>query len=217
MKKTALLLTIICAVFPAAAHVVNYDPDAVPTQQVFINYLVLGFEHIIPAGLDHILFICCIFFLNTNIKKVILQASLFTLAHSVTLGLAMSGIINPAAGIIEPLIALSIVFLAVENILSDKVKPWRIVMVFLFGLVHGMGFAAAIADTGMPRYAFAEALIGFNIGVELGQLSIILFLYFFIAKIFSRKIWYRPRIVIPISAVIALIACYWTVERAFFA
>lgn len=217
MKKLLLIAVLLLPVIPALAHVINYDPDAVPAKQVFLNYLLLGFEHIIPAGLDHILFILCIFFLNTNIRKVILQATMFTLAHSVTLGLAMYGVIKPAAGIIEPLIALSIVFLAVENILSDKVKPWRIVMVFLFGLVHGMGFAAAISGTGMPSYAFAEALLGFNIGVELGQLSIILFMYFFVSKMLSGKIWYRPRIVIPISAVIALIAAYWTVERIFFA
>lgn len=216
MRKLELLTLLLLISTTGIAHVVDYDPDAIPRSDVFLNYLKMGFEHIIPLGVDHILFILCIFFLNTSLKKIILQATMFTIAHSVTLGLAMYGIIKPPVSIVEPLIALSIVFLAVENILTQKVKPWRIVMVFLFGLVHGMGFAASIADAGMPKYAFAEALVGFNIGVELGQLTIILLMYLLVAKIFSKKIWYRPRIVIPASAVIALIAAYWTVERIFF-
>ena len=216
MRKLSLLIVLLLIATTGIAHVVDYDPDAAPKSDVFLNYLKMGFEHIIPSGLDHILFILCIFFLNTSLKKIVLQATMFTIAHSVTLGLAMYGIIKPPVSIVEPLIALSIVFLAVENLLTQKVKPWRIVMVFLFGLVHGMGFAASIADAGMPKYAFAEALVGFNIGVELGQLTIILLMYFLVAKIFSKKIWYRPRIVIPVSAVIALIAAYWTVERIFF-
>ena len=176
----------------------------------------MWFQHIIPLGFDHILFITCVFFLNTNLKKVVVQASMFTLAHSITLGLAMYGIIRPPANIIEPLIALSIVFLAIENILSDKVKPWRLVMVFLFGMVHGMGFAGALSQLGMPQYAFATALISFNVGVELGQLTIIVTLYFLVSKVFSGKLWYRRAIVIPVSSVIALVAAYWTVERIFF-
>jgi len=216
MRKLCLLVLLAIFAIPAWSHVIDYDPDAAPKSDVFLSYLKMGFEHIIPLGLDHILFILCVFFLNTSLKKIVLQATMFTIAHSVTLGLAMYGIIKPPVSVVEPLIALSIVFLAVENILTQQVKPWRIVMVFLFGLVHGMGFAASIADAGMPEYAFAEALVGFNIGVEIGQLSIILFLYFFVSKIFSKQIWYRPRIVIPVSVVIALIASYWTVERIFF-
>lgn len=90
------------------------------------------------------------------------------------------------------------------------------VMIFIFGMVHGMGFAGALSQLGMPQYAFATALISFNVGVELGQLSIILFMYFVVAKTFSGKPWYRKRIVIPASLIIALIASYWTIERIFF-
>jgi hypothetical protein len=89
-------------------------------------------------------------------------------------------------------------------------------MVFLFGMVHGMGFAGALSQLGMPQYAFATALISFNIGVEIGQLAIILALYFFVARLFSTRLWYRRRIVIPISVVIGLVAAYWTVERIWF-
>lgn len=209
-----LLLLVVCS--PLSAHVINYELEQMSTDVVFWKYMLTGFEHIIPLGFDHILFIACVFFLNTDIKKVIIQASMFTLAHSITLGLAMYGIIRPPANIIEPLIALSIVFLAIENITSDKVKPWRLVMVFLFGMVHGMGFAGALSQLGMPQYAFATALISFNVGVELGQLAIILLLYFLVSRMFSKAWWYRRRIVIPASVVIALVALCWTVERIFF-
>jgi len=184
--------------------------------EVIWKYLLTGFDHIIPYGLDHILFILCVFFLNTNLKQLVLQASMFTLAHSITLGLAMYGVITPPLDVVEPLIAMSIVFLAIENIFFDRVKPWRMMMVFLFGLVHGMGFAGALSELGLPQYAFATSLISFNIGVELGQLTIILIMYFLVAKVFSQKLWYRNRIVIPSSVLIGLIAVYWTIERIFF-
>ena len=217
MKKAWILLILMfIAVYPLSAHVIPYELNKMNSNTVFWKYTLIGIQHIIPLGFDHILFITCVFFLSPNLKNVILQASMFTLAHSITLGLAMYGIIKPPANIIEPLIAISIVFLAVENILSDKVKPWRLVMVFLFGMVHGMGFAGALSQLGMPRYAFATALISFNVGVEIGQLCIILFLYFFISTPFSKMPWYRKRIVIPVSVVIALVASYWTIQRIFF-
>lgn len=202
---------------PAAAHTINYTLNKMDDGEVFWKYLLTGFDHIIPYGVDHVLFILCIFFLNTNIKQIVLQASMFTLAHSITLGLAMYGVIDPPGNIIEPLIAFSIVLLAIENIFFDKVKPWRMIMVFLFGLVHGMGFAGALSELGMPPYAFATALVSFNIGVELGQLTVVLVMYLLVAKTFSKKVWYRRRVVIPSAMIIALIASYWTIERIFFA
>jgi len=217
MKKLCLVLLLLLAVSGTlSAHVIKYELDQMSSNTVFWKYMLIGFQHIIPEGFDHILFITCVFFLNPNIKKVVIQASMFTLAHSITLGLAMYGIIRPPANIIEPLIALSIVFLAIENIMSDKVKPWRLVMVFLFGMVHGMGFAGALAGLGMPQYAFATALISFNVGVEIGQLTIILLLYFLVSRQFSTRLWYRQRIVVPVSVVIMLVAAFWTVQRIFF-
>src|ERR1700679_706217 len=179
MRKFLFLAAILLvAVSPLSAHVIQYELDKMSSDTVFWKYTLVGIQHIIPEGFDHILFITCVFFLNPSLKKVIIQASMFTLAHSITRGLAMYGIIKPPANIIEPLIAISIVFLAIESIVSDKVKPWRLVMVFLFGMVHGMGFAGALSQLGMPQYAFATALISFNVGVELGQLAIILLLFF---------------------------------------
>ncbi len=215
MKRIAIILALVVLTLATSAHTINYQLDRIPDHQVFLKYLVIGYQHIIPLGFDHILFILCVFFLNKSIKQLILQASMFTLAHSITLGLAMYGIIKPPPSIIEPLIALSILLLALENIYFDKIKPWRMLLVFLFGMVHGMGFAGALSQLGMPQYAFATALVSFNVGVELGQLTIILIMYFLVSRPFAQKVWYRQRIVIPASLIIALVAAYWTIERIF--
>lgn len=217
MKKILGLLTL-CFIFAGtlSAHVIPYELDQMSNTKVVQTYLFLGFQHIIPLGFDHILFILCVFFLNTDLKKIILQASMFTLAHSITLGLAMYGIITPPANVIEPLIAVSILFLALENIYFKDVKPWRLAMVFCFGLVHGMGFASALSGLGMPSYAFGQALVSFNVGVELGQLTIIMLMYFLVSRPFSKNQWYRGKVVIPASLMIAVIAGYWTIERIFF-
>lgn len=214
MKKLLFILVLLfCMCLPAFAHVIPYELDKPDNGNVFWKYLGLGYSHIIPLGLDHILFILCVFFLNTNIKQIILQASMFTLAHSITLGMAAYGIISPSAAVVEPVIALSILFLALENIYATRIRPWRMLMIFLFGLVHGMGFAGALSELGMPKNAFTEALVSFNIGVELGQLSIILVMYVLVARFFSKKAWYRQRIIIPASLAIASVAAYWTVQR----
>lgn len=214
-KQFFLLLAFSFVMFPLLAHTIKFELDKMEQGEVFWTYLKLGFEHIIPLGLDHILFILCIFFINNNLKSIILQASMFTLAHSITLGLASYGMIRPPASVVEPLIALSIVLLALENIFISQVKPWRILIVFLFGLVHGMGFASVLSELGIPRYAFLNGLLAFNIGVELGQVAIILIMYLLVAKPFAQNKWYRSRIVVPASAFIGIIASYWTIERIF--
>ena len=153
MKKGALIFALIVVCFSASAHVIPYELDKMNNGQVFWKYLGLGFQHIIPLGFDHILFILCIFFLNTNIKQIILQASMFTLAHSVTLGLAASGIINPSPAFVEPVIAASIVMLALENIYSTKVRPWRMVMVFLCKLPYPIAEILVLPESGVEPLA----------------------------------------------------------------
>lgn len=214
-NRLFLLVFLIMAIYPAFAHTIKYDLDKVGQGEVFWRYLVLGYEHILPLGLDHILFILCIFFINNNLKSIILQASMFTLAHSITLGLATYNVIQPPANVVEPLIALSIVFLALENIFYNQVKPWRMLVVFLFGLVHGMGFASVLSELGIPRYAFLSGLVAFNVGVELGQVTIILVMYLLVARSFGQANWYRRRIVVPASVLIGIVASYWTIERIF--
>lgn len=224
-RRRAISFSILCVLFclHANAHVIPYELDArenLNPWALFREYLGHGYRHILPDGFDHILFILCVFFLSRDVKKVVIQASAFTLSHTLTLALGLYGFINPPASIVEPLIALSIVALALENIFSDRVKPWRIILVFLFGLVHGMGFASGLieklADNGLSRNEFILPLLGFSLGVELGQLTIILLLFFGVSLPFSKKPWYRTRIVIPVSCIVAIIASYWTIQRIFF-
>ncbi len=183
--------------------------------EVISRYLSIGFTHVIPLGFDHILFILSIFFLNSDLKSVIIQCSVFTVAHSISLGLTAAGYIIPDSKIIEPLIALSIVFTSVENIIHQRINPWRLTIIFLFGLIHGMGFANALREIGLPPAHFLSSVLSFNVGVELGQITIILLSYFLVGKWFGNKVWYKERIVFPISSIIACVALYWAIERIF--
>jgi hypothetical protein len=184
--------------------------------EVAVIYMQLGFTHILPLGLDHILFVLSLFLLNPKLKPILWQATAFTVAHTITLGLAMYEVIKPPTNIVEPVIALSIMYVALENIFSPKLKASRIGIVFLFGLIHGMGFASALTQLGLPQNAYFSSLIMFNLGVELGQITVILTAYVLIGRVFGNKSYYRKRIVIPLSMIIAVIAAYWTVERIFF-
>lgn len=219
MKRFLRLFLPVLLLFASAplfAHTVNYSMELKPASDVVSFYLSLGFQHILPFGIDHILFVLCLFLLEPKLKSVILQASCFTIAHTVTLILSMRGTFSPSANIIEPIIAISIVFVALENIFIGELKPTRYLIVFLFGLIHGMGFANALNEIGLPRNAFYTSLISFNVGVELGQVAVILAAYLLIGIWFSKEVWYRKRVVYPLSFAIALIAGYWTIERIFF-
>jgi len=178
-----------------------------------IEFTQIGFTHVIPWGYDHILFILSIFFLNSNVKSVIIQCTVFTVAHSVALGLTAAGIMITNSSMVEPLISISIVFTAIGNIIQSKISPYRLVMIFLFGIIHGMGFASAFMETAAPAAEFYTTLLSFNMGVELGQLTIVLLAYILVSKWFNNKAWYRERIVYPVSTVIAGIALSWTIIR----
>ena len=177
------------------------------------QYLFLGFEHILPKGLDHILFVVGLFLLSTKMKPLLWQVTAFTMAHSITLALSMLEIVSLPSRLVESLIALSIAYVAIENMLTSELKPWRPAVVFLFGLLHGLGFASVLRGLGLPRGEFATGLIMFNVGVELGQLSVVLMAFLAVGW-FRRAQWYRPRIVFPLSAGIALTGLYWCVQRA---
>jgi hypothetical protein len=217
LSKFSLLVVLLLLLSQAAnAHVAVVDLEDMSTTDTVFLYIKLGFEHIIPLGIDHILFVLCLFLLNPKLKPVLLQATAFTVAHTVTLGLSMYEVINPPAYIVEPIIAISIMYVAIENILSKELKKTRIGIVFVFGLIHGMGFASVLSDLGLPKESFLTSLLMFNVGVELGQISVIVLAYFLLGYFFGDKPYYRKFIVIPISALILLIATYWTIERIFF-
>ncbi|MGD2116818.1 MAG: HupE/UreJ family protein [Chromatiales bacterium] len=187
-----------------------------PLVSVIQEYVMAGFFHILPKGLDHILFILGIFLLSLKLRPLLWQVTMFTIAHTITLALSMTGVISLPARIVEPLIALSIAYIGLENIYHRNLNNSRLVIVFGFGLLHGMGFASMLSDFGMPDEAFATALISFNVGVELGQLALILIGFAAVGFWFRQRDWYRTVIIIPGSALIGLTGLYWTYDRLVF-
>jgi len=183
-----------------------------PWWTVIFRYVKMGYKHILPEGLDHILFVLGLVLLSKKTKALLWQITAFTVAHSITLALSLYGIVRLPSSIVEPIIAASIAFVAIENILTTDLKPWRPFVVFAFGLVHGMGFAGALQDLGLARHDFLTALIGFNVGVELGQLSVVAMVLLAIGW-FRSNASYRKMIVIPGSTAIALVAIFWTIQR----
>jgi hydrogenase/urease accessory protein HupE len=185
------------------------------TWDVVRNYAVIGFEHIVPKGLDHILFVVGIFLLSLHLKPILLQVTAFTVAHTITLGLSIYGVISLPPSIVEPLIALSIAYVGIENCFSSKLHSWRVVLVFAFGLLHGLGFAGVLSEIGLPPSDYLTALLSFNVGVEIGQLVVIMLCLASVGW-WRHRDWYRSYIVVPASAVIALTGLYWTWERISF-
>ncbi|WGH80229.1 HupE/UreJ family protein [Jannaschia ovalis] len=185
----------------------------------FLRNVVVGFEHIIPAGLDHILFVLGLYFYALHWRPLLWQVTSFTLAHTVTLALATLGVVNiPGSSmwIVETVIAASIVWVAIENIWSKGRRDitWeRIGVVFVFGLLHGLGFASVFSEAGMAPATLIASLVAFNIGVEIGQLAVIAIAFLVVGAWFGRKSWYRPAIAIPGSIVIAVVGAYWVLNR----
>lgn len=177
-----------------------------------MRYLVFGYEHILPKGLDHILFVVGLFLLSPSLRPLLWQVSAFTVAHTITLALSMFEVFSLPPAVVEPLIALSIAYVALENMMTAKLHAWRPAVVFGFGLLHGMGFAGVLTELGLPRRQFVTALLSFNVGVELGQLSVI-GLALLLTVWWRKHSWYRARVVIPASLLIALVGLYWAIQR----
>lgn len=168
----------------------------------FFQFIKQGFDHIIPKGLDHIYFILGLFLYSRKLRPLITQISMFTIAHTITLGMTTVGLINLSSSIVEPIIAASLAFVAIENILRPENNRFRLFVVMLFGLIHGMGFAGALMDLNLPSATLMTGLLGFNVGVEVGQLSII-FIAYLLTFWIKNESKYRMFIVIPISMIIA--------------
>ena len=176
-------------------------------------YTRLGFVHIVPEGADHILFVLGLFLLSARLRPLVWQVTAFTVAHAVTLTLAALGYVSLPPGLVEPLIALSIAYVGIENVLVDRLTRWRPAVVFGFGLLHGLGFAGVLGELGLPEQERLLALVTFNAGIELGQLAVILAAVLSFGWFRSRP-WYRRRLAVPASAAIALVGLAWAVERA---
>lgn len=189
-------------------------PDANAEESVVGRFLMLGFTHILPEGLDHILFVLGLFFFSTFFRPLLLQVTAFTIAHSITLGLSLLGIFSLPSRLVEPLIALSIAVVALENIFFRKMRPSRFLIVFAFGLVHGLGFAGVLKGLGLPENQFLKVLLSFNLGVEGGQLAVIAMAAALTGWMW-KKPWYFRRVVVPVSALIAATGLFWFIQRIF--
>ena len=180
----------------------------------FTKFFVLGIQHIIPKGLDHILFIFGLFLFSSSLNTLIKQITIFTIAHSITLIFVSLSLIKINPQIVEPIIALSIVYVGLENIFKNYIKEYlRYIVILFFGLLHGLGFSLVLSDIGYRSSKLFLNLISFNIGIEVAQISIILFLYLLIAIKFSKNKYYRITFQIPSSILIASIGLYWFAER----
>lgn len=178
----------------------------------FKQFLYLGIWHIIPEGLDHVLFVLGLFLLNARPKFLLWQITAFTIAHTITLAISSYGLITFPPTVVEPLIALSISYVAIENLFTRDLKFWRPLIVFGFGLLHGMGFAGVLREIGTPDHNFLITLLSFNLGVEIGQFGVILFAFLTLGW-FQNRTWYRPLVTIPMSLLIAFMGLYWFAER----
>lgn len=195
-----------------------YIPTPAAAPSVFVGYLDLGIEHLL-TGFDHMLFVAGLFLLVRRIKPLLITVTAFTFGHSVTLALASLGIIHANSALTELGIALSILVLATEVVRKDKNpgwlarKPW--LMASSFGLLHGLGFAGALSEVGLPQGEIPLALFAFNIGIELGQIMLVVVLLL-LAALWQRLPAFKAR---PIAAalpsyVIGTLAAYWCFERA---
>jgi hydrogenase/urease accessory protein HupE len=182
---------------------------------VFTGFTTSGVHHI-AIGPDHILFVIGLLLLGGSLRRLLMIVTAFTLGHSITLALATLQIVDPPARIIEPAIALSIVFVGADNLLSGAngrdVRGWA---ALAFGLVHGFGFASVLRETGLPNRALGLSLFAFNLGVEIGQAAIVLVVATALAAIRRRRPQLARYIAIGGSIVVTLAGAYWFVERVF--
>ncbi len=184
-----------------------------PLKDVIADYIVLGFTHIVPLGADHILFVIGLFLLSIRWRPLLWQVTAFTVAHTITLGLSIHGLVAVPASVVEPLIAVSIAYVGIENLVTRALHPWRVIIVFAFGLLHGLGFGGVLLELGLPPQDFVTALIAFNAGVELGQLAVIVAAFAAVGWLSRNAEIYRRFVVIPGSLAIAAAGLAWTVER----
>lgn len=175
-------------------------------------YLVLGVEHIL-AGIDHLLFVLSLLFLVSFNKRLVYTISAFTLAHSLTLALSALGLLTLRSPPVEATIALSIMLVAGEALNKEQTlsRQWPALVAFLFGLVHGLGFAGALASIGLPQKHLFVALLTFNVGVELGQLLVVVIAYGVYRALAARPQFLAART--PALYAIGGVAAYWSIGR----
>jgi hypothetical protein len=175
-----------------------------------------GIYHIF-TGPDHILFIIGLLLLGGSVAKLLTIVTAFTVAHSITLSLAALEIVDPPAHFIEPAIALSIVYVGIDNLMVGKGgRDMRAWIAFFFGFIHGFGFAGVLREFGLPRQALGWSLFSFNFGVEIGQVCIVLVVGLLLAALRGRNQALAQRVAVIGSVGVILAGCYWFIQRVFF-
>ena len=205
---------------PGAAREAVFLPDA-PETTIEIGrepaqgsaFFRLGIEHIL-TGYDHLLFLLALLLRGGRLLSLLKIITAFTVAHSITLALAVLGVVTIPGRVIEPAIAASIVWVALENLLRRDALSQRWLASFVFGLVHGFGFASAIEPLALPPARLALALLGFNLGVEAGQAFVVMLLLPLLLWMRGRS--WEPRVVRAASIGVAAIGLAWLVQRVFF-
>lgn len=177
-----------------------------------LSWLAVGFQHVVPDGADHIAFILGLFFLSSRLTTLIGQVTLFTVAHSITLTAAIFGWVSAPSHLIEILIAASIIYVAVDNLYEEQSQRWRALAVLGFGLLHGLGFASALGSLELPQDTTLSALLFFNLGVEVGQLAVLVMAFACVGW-FRQQPFYKRRIADPASVTIAGVGLYWFTKR----
>ena len=182
------------------------------------TFIEFGFQHIIPQGLDHVLFVIALYLNARNWPSLFNQVTTFTVAHTISLALAATGLLGTPGQIVEPLIAISIVVLALEAIFYRNGTVWRLPVIFAFGLLHGLGFGS-VMKVYLENADLSAGLVGITVGVELGHLAVLVasgivaFLVRLALKAADRPGLYRPAFVIPVAGLIALVGAYWALQR----
>ncbi|MDG2475220.1 MAG: HupE/UreJ family protein [Paracoccaceae bacterium] len=179
----------------------------------FVNYVISGVYHIVPLGYDHILFIIGLYLFSHQLSKLVLQVSVFTGSHSISLVLASLGLINIPSSIVEPIIAASIIYIGLENYFVTEKTSYRIFLIFGFGILHGLGFASVLDSLNLTKDGIIFPLLGFNIGLEIGQILILILCFVTFGYWFKAKTWYQARIVRPLSGVLVLVGSFWFISR----
>lgn len=177
------------------------------------NDFAFGFSHILPGGLGHVLFLVGMVLLSRRLRPMLWQLSAFTLAQAIAFGLTLYGVIAPPASILEPFIAVSILYVAVENLVATGLTSWRVALVTGFGLLHGVGFADALREMAPPDAPLLARLVAFNAGVAVAQLAVVLLMFILVRAWARRSAAYRRSILVPGSAAIALAGLLLTLRR----
>jgi len=186
---------------------------------VLAVFIPAGIEHIV-GGLDHVLFLIGLMLLGGRLSQLATIVTAFTIGHSITLSLAALDVLSPPASIIEPAIALSIIFVGADNLLvyrdkAQRPRDIRPIVAGVFGLVHGFGFATVLKEFGLPAAALGWSLLSFNVGVEIGQLAIVLAAAWALARLRARNERLGRQLVVAGSVIVMVAGAYWFVQRVF--